>query len=162
MFIEVKDSDLIKTVAKLAAEIWTEHYTPIIGKDQVEYMLEKFQSQAAITEQINQGCQYFLIKDNRDFAGYFAIQPKQDELFLSKFYVKPSCQGRGLGRKSLNFIEEIALEKGFTKITLTVNKHNTKSIKIYEKLGFKNAGPLTTDIGNGFVMDDYKLKKILE
>ena len=30
-----------------------------------------------------------------------------------------------------------------------------------EKLGFKNVGPLVTDIGNGFVMDDYQMEKAL-
>ena len=42
-----------KTISVLAKNIWTEHYTPIIGLDQVNYMLEKFQSEIAIQNQIN-------------------------------------------------------------------------------------------------------------
>ena len=41
-------------VADLAKEIWTEHYTPIIGWQQVEYMLEKFQSATEIENQIKE------------------------------------------------------------------------------------------------------------
>jgi RimJ/RimL family protein N-acetyltransferase len=40
-----------------------------------------------------------------------------------------------------------------------VNKNNVNSIKVYEKLGFKKTGPVIQDIGNGFVMDDYKMEK---
>lgn len=42
---------------------------------------------------------------------------------------------------------------------LTVNKNNVKAIRAYEKTGFKNIGSLVQDIGNGFVMDDYKMEQ---
>ena len=34
----------IQEISNLASVIWHEHFTPIIGIQQVEYMLEKFQS----------------------------------------------------------------------------------------------------------------------
>lgn len=47
-------------IAGLAGEIWREHYTPIIGAAQVEYMLEKFQSADRIySDIINDGYVYF-------------------------------------------------------------------------------------------------------
>ena len=42
----------IQRTAETAREIWTQHFTPIIGAEQVEYMLEKFQSDRAIRNQI--------------------------------------------------------------------------------------------------------------
>ena len=48
----VTNPDQIKAIVEMAKEIWTEHYTPIIGKDQVDYMLDKFQSNDAISGQI--------------------------------------------------------------------------------------------------------------
>ena len=47
-----------KQISKLATRIWFEHYTPIIGEDQVIYMLNKYQSVDAITEQISSGQEY--------------------------------------------------------------------------------------------------------
>ena len=44
MFEEVKDRQAIDTLVQLAREIWTEHYTPIIGAEQVEYMLRHMHS----------------------------------------------------------------------------------------------------------------------
>lgn len=50
----LSQSDIAQT-ADLAREIWTDHFTPIIGSAQVEYMLEKFQSPDAMTRQISGG-----------------------------------------------------------------------------------------------------------
>ena len=96
------------------------------------------------------------------YIGYAAVQPKEDELFLSKLYIKASQRGRGYGRKVVEFLEGMARNKGLDKITLTVNKNNLDTIKAYEKFGFENLGPVVMDIGGGFVMDDYKMAKQIE
>ena len=42
----------LKVIEKLAHDIWNEHYIPIIGKTQVDYMLDKFQNVDAMLLQI--------------------------------------------------------------------------------------------------------------
>lgn len=163
MLIEiVSDNNQIKIIEVLASEIWNEYFTPIIGKTQVDYMLEKFQSTKAITEQIENGFSYYLIKINDDFIGYLAVLPKENELFLSKFYIKSAERNKGYGGRAVLYLEELANETGLGKISLTVNRHNSASIKAYEKFGFKNIGEVVQDIGNGFVMDDFKMEKIIK
>jgi hypothetical protein len=49
----------IDAVASLAHDIWIQHYVPIIGQEQTDYMLAKFQSEPAISRQIADGHQYF-------------------------------------------------------------------------------------------------------
>jgi len=159
MFIEVLSEEQIKIVESLAEEIWTEHYVPIIGKEQVDYMLDRFQSKQSISDQIRSGFLYFLIKEDNQFIGYIGVQQKGDELFLSKIYIKSSERGKGHGKKAIQFIERLAKEKGVRKIALTVNKNNRGAIKAYEKLGFKNLGSLIQEIGNGFIMDDFRMEK---
>jgi GNAT superfamily N-acetyltransferase len=158
MFIPATSYKQTAIVESLAREIWTEHYTPIIGGDQVAYMLAHFQSQQAITDQIRAGAQYFLIEENDEFIGYFAVEPKGKELLLSKIYVKHARRGKGYGRKAVHFVGKLARERHLARIVLTVNKNNP-SVNVYEKLGFKNTGALVQDIGGGFVMDDYKMEK---
>ena len=58
----VDNINAITQVSKLAKNIWNEHYLPIIGNEQVLYMLEKFQSQDAIKQQIDRGSKYYIIK----------------------------------------------------------------------------------------------------
>ena len=155
----VTESDQIAQVKALAFEIWHEHFTAIIGKAQVDYMLEKYQSKAAIAEQIKNGFLYFLIESNNSYVGYFSVRPEEPHLLLSKFYITSKERGRGLGRSALGFIEKLAIEKGAGKISLTVNKYNSATIEAYKRLGFEIIDSMVLDIGNGFVMDDYRMEK---
>ncbi len=146
-------------IAELATLIWTEHYTPIIGPAQVAYMLSKFQSVAAIKNQIKEGHEYFIIYHDDAPAGYFSYCKKKESLFLSKIYVLLSIRGMGIGKACISIIEQKAIELECHSISLTVNKNNTGSIKAYEKMGFENKGSLFQYIGNGFAMDDYIMEK---
>ncbi len=161
LFVPVSTEQQAEMVGTLAREIWTEHYTPIIGKEQVEYMLERFQSEEAILRQITLGILYFLITSGEELVGYIALHPRSDELFLSKIYVRADQRGRGYGKKAVQLAETLAHARHLKKIVLTVNKNNIDSIKAYERMGFKNTGSLIQDIGNGFVMDDYKMEKTI-
>lgn len=158
---EVKGKEDVKQVEELADEIWTQHYTPIIGSDQVRYMLENFQSFEAIVKQMSEGMNYFLMDFQGEPVGYMASKPDDEDLFLSKIYVLSGMRGKGIGGYAMNFLANMAREQGFRHMTLTVNKNNTDSIRAYQKMGFVNLGPLETDIGNGFIMDDYLMKKKL-
>jgi GNAT superfamily N-acetyltransferase len=145
-------------IEALAREIWPRHYTPIIGEAQVAYMLDEFQSKRAVLEQLAGGTLYYLIQSAQSQSiGYLALVHRPQELFLSKLYLLPSERGKGYSRQAMGFIRAAAREKGLSKITLTVHKQNP-SVKVYERLGFGIIGPLMTDIGHGFVMDDYRME----
>ena len=162
MFVEVTSREQINIVEALAGEIWTEHYIPIIGRDQVEYMLDRFQSSEAISHQIeSEGYRYFLMEEKGKYIGYMSVQIRGSELFLSKIYVVGRLRGKGFGKKAVRFLEDFAANFHLRKIALTVNKNNKESIAAYEKMGFTNLGPVVQDIGNGFIMDDFRMEKIV-
>lgn len=160
-FIQAKDQKSFELIARLASTIWKEHYTPIIGTDQVAYMLNKFQSAEAIAAQVKKGIQYYLIFHLSKPAGYLAFEKQGEELFLSKIYVSKDLRGKGIGKAAMDFVLREGRFMECKQISLTVNKHNTGSIKAYEKLGFQNLGGIVQDIGKGFVMDDFLLIKPL-
>ncbi|MDR1692720.1 MAG: GNAT family N-acetyltransferase [Oscillospiraceae bacterium] len=153
-------------ISALAGEIWREHYTPLIGEEQVAYMLIKYQSPKQIVEDIrSHNYTYFTAKrvKTEDLVGYCACQPREGHLFLSKIYVRSDHRGNGISR---SFLEEaIALcRRVYTldRIRLTVNKHNGTAITVYKKWGFTVADSVKTDIGEGFFMDDYVMELRLE
>lgn len=149
----------IQDTARLAQMIWREHFTPIIGEKQVDYMLDKFQSAPAIAEQIRQGYLYFaLMSDNRQI-GYTAFRIDDDVLFLSKLYIQKEFRGRGYARIVLDKAEETAKKNTKPVVRLTCNKNNANSLAVYKKLGFLTVREEKTDIGSGFFMDDYILEK---
>jgi RimJ/RimL family protein N-acetyltransferase len=154
------DQDLV-LIEEMAKIIWHEHYTPIIGAEQVVYMLEKFQSAAAMRSQMENGYQYFLIIKEESPVGYLSFIKKGEELFLSKIYILREERGQGTGRLAFQFTETKARENHCKKIGLTVNKNNLDSINAYESAGFQNIGTLVQDIGNGFVMDDFAMEKLI-
>ena len=151
-----------KRIEQLAGVIWREHYIPITGEGQVEHMLEKYQSASAISNQVKDGFQYFIIYCNEIPTGYLSIKKENDKLFLSKIYVLKEYRGNKIGKMAMLFIEDKAKGMNCSKVVLTVNKNNTNSILAYERLGFKNLGSVVKDIGKGFVMDDYKMEKHLQ
>ncbi|MDA7962830.1 MAG: GNAT family N-acetyltransferase [Gammaproteobacteria bacterium] len=157
MFTEVSTEADIDAVAVLANEIWREHYEPIIGLAQVEYMLEKFQSAAAIAAQIAEEgfCYYLIGADGDGDVGYLGFQREGAVMFLSKLYVKKSARGQGYGARAVEFLRGLAREQGMEKIRLTVNKGNALAIAAYERAGFTRTGELVIDIGGGYVMDDF-------
>jgi GNAT superfamily N-acetyltransferase len=151
----------IEQIATLARRIWTQHYVPIIGAAQVEYMLQRFQSATAIKQQIDEGHEYFSICMNAgdDAVGYMDVvaQPASGKLFLSKLYVSDDARGNGLGRQLFDHALALARQRRLSTLWLTVNKFNP-SLQIYLRWGMVNAGSIVKEIGYGFVMDDYQLE----
>lgn len=161
--LEVRELCHIKRISLLAENIWYEHYVPIIGKAQVDYMVPKFQSEAAISNQIEEGMRYFIVYNSQEDIGYFAIDIviENSSLFISKFYIAKEFRGQGVARACLSYMENICRKNRLDLLWLTVNKYNNNSIRAYEKMGFNRTKELVADIGSGYVMDDYKMEKRL-
>lgn len=166
MSLQIKKAETekdIEQIATAAAEIWEEHYITIISREQIDYMVERFQSKEAITDQIEkEGYGYYLLLDQGVIAGFISIKIEEKEipsLFLSKFYIRKECRGKGFGKAAMGFLEAVCKENKLKKIWLTVNRNNSNSINIYEKFGFKKIRTQVNDIGNGFVMDDFVMER---
>lgn len=156
----VRTEQQILEAAALAHEIWREHYASILSPDQIEYMLQNLQSPAAIRKQIGNGYEYYLISSVGIAVGYVALlmnDPAPD-MFLSKFYLRKDVRGKGYGKAALEKIDDIAAAAKQKTMWLTVNRNNP-TVKVYEALGFKTEGTQITDIGGGYVMDDYIMRR---
>ena len=153
--IPVTNMELVYSLVPVAEEIWREHYIPIIGEQQVEYMLEKFLSAEALVEQINSGYEYFLLSYDYTFAGFAGIKEEGGKLFLSKLYLYNEFRGKGIASYMFQKFVEICKMRELDKIWLTCNRHNTNSYEVYKHLGFVTVREEKADIGEGFVMDDF-------
>lgn len=140
----------VEELSAVAYEVWRESYAGIVPREQVEYMLDKFQSPAALMEQIQAGYHYYFLIYNGKISGYAGIRQDPDCLFLSKLYVLADFRERGIASYA---VQEIA--KMGRPIRLTVNRGNQRAISAYKKIGFIAVKEQQADIGDGFVMDDY-------
>lgn len=146
----------LEELSKLAAEIWHEYWIDLLSEEQIEYMLEKFQSKNAIEEQItNEKYAYFYIISRGRIVGYTGLCVKNDYLFISKFYIKKEFRNKGYGGRAFELMIKYAKMSARYKLRLTVNKNNKKTIRTYTNWGFRKIESVVVDIGNGFVMDDY-------
>ena len=153
----------LRKVAELADEIWHECFVGIISEGQINYMVEKFQSLPAMTDQIDrQGYSYFAVYDDGELCGYTAVKPEEDSrFFLSKLYLCKDKRGMGIASQMLEKVFGEARFLGKKSVYLTVNKHNDHAVAVYEKVGFRKVEEAVTDIGSGYVMDDFIMEYTL-
>ena len=159
--IPVSHPETTARVAELDRDIWVEHYRNIIHPAQIQYMLDRFQSPQAIAQQMaSDDFRYYLINHLDEDVGYFALVPNTpppEGVFLSKIYIRRHARRKGLGKIALDFAITWTRLAGGSYLWLTVNKNNTASIAWYLRRGFVNEGSVVSDIGGGYVMDDYKM-----
>lgn len=152
--LSLTDKNAIKEMSAMATEIVREHFDPIIGKAQNDYMIEKFQTEDAIRDQLEHGYQYYFVYDAGGRIGFLAFYPRENAMYLSKLYLYKEKRGKGYSRQMLDFVVENARKTGLSSIELNVNRNNS-AIYAYEKLGFKVIRTEKNDIGAGYFMDDY-------
>ena len=161
-FAKITSDSNLQKLAILASAIWHEAFANILTLEQIDYMIEKFQSFEAIKTAIDKNnYEYFFISDETGITGYTGIQEADGKLFLSKIYIAKEKRGQKLASKAFDFIETLARKRNLKSIWLTVNRNNTHAIEVYKSKGFSIICTQVTDIGNGFVMDDYVFEKNL-
>lgn len=161
-FIKINNDSDIQKLAVLADKIWHEAFSGILTVEQINYMLEKFQSFEALKNVIEKkGYEYFFICDGDEIVGYTGLQETGGKLFLSKLYISKQSRGKKIASRTFDFIEEFAEKRNLKSIWLTVNRNNTHAIEVYKAEGFEVVREQKTDIGNGFVMDDFVFDKNL-
>lgn len=149
-------------ISALAREIWYPHYSAIISRAQIEYMLAQRYDPEVIRGELARGDAWWdklLVNDlMTGFASCFLTETP-GEMKLDKLYVHHDHQRKGYGGMLLDRVLGIARAHGCTTLMLAVNKHNQTAIAAYTKYGFRIAESVVKDIGGGFVMDDYIMVK---
>ena len=149
-------------LAVYAEKLWHSAYDSLIGKAQVDYMTETIQSTGNIRRQMREeGYEYFFIVRDGVRIGYSGLCFEEKRLFLSKLYLEERMRGKGIGGEVLAEILSLAAARGKRSVYLTVNKGNVRAVRAYEKAGFVRIRSEVTDIGGGFVMDDYVYEHVL-
>lgn len=150
----------ISVIQSIGVECYRVTYPPILGDQQVEYMLNKFYTLSSLEEQMTNGHIFLISSENRKdlgFASYNLIDPELGNYQLQKLYVLPEAQGSGLGRFLIESVMDICKKNGGKTLSLNVNRYND-ALSFYQKLGFSVRENVDIDIGNGYFMNDYVMK----
>jgi len=160
---EAKPTDF-PVIREIAYTTWPGTYGAILSKEQLEYMLEKFYSDATLNDNLIQNNHHFLLaKENENclgFASYEANYLGEKIVRLHKIYLLPESQGKGAGKLLISEIEKIACQLNQSAISLNVNRYNN-AFDFYIKLGFKCIGEEDVELDYGYLMEDFKMLKKL-
>lgn len=161
-FIPISSDEEIARLAQMADEIWHEYWPGTLSYAQVDYMVEKFQSIPAITNDIHRrGYEYWILESEGNAVGYTGGCEEKDsgKFFISKIYLFASERGKGYASQAIRFYEEICESRNLSAVYLTVNKYNELGIRAYVAKGFEVIDSVVNSIGEGFVMDDFIMEK---
>jgi ribosomal protein S18 acetylase RimI-like enzyme len=163
-FKPIRECDFA-SVATLAKTIWREHYTTIISREQIEYMLAGRFTPENLQKYVRADDRWMeTVRLDSSLIGYcsYALSTTPREMKLEQLYLLPAFHGRGIGRSMLDRAEQQCRLKDCNLLMLQVNKHNEKAIRAYNRAGYRVRGEAVVDIGNGFVMDDFIMEKHLQ
>ncbi|MEG0760257.1 Ribosomal protein S18 acetylase RimI [Chryseobacterium piscicola] len=156
----------IPLIQDLAKRSWENAYADILSQEQMHFMLNTMYSEAEISEHLkNPNYHYYLVFDEvlnlfDGFLGYENHYENQTTK-LHRIYLVPESKGKGLGKKTLEFLNKKVKESGDSRIILNVNKYNSAQ-KFYQSQGYKIYDEGVFDIGNGYVMDDFLMEILLK
>ena len=154
----------LPAISELAGVIWRACYPGIITSEQIDYMLARMYSLDVLRDEIrSQGIRYDLLLVDGKPAGFASYGPTSESgvIKLHKLYLLAEMHGRGLGSRLLQQVEHEVRAGAGSRLILSVNKRNARAIAAYQRNGFVTADSVVTDIGGGFVMDDYIMAKEL-
>jgi diamine N-acetyltransferase len=155
-----KDIPLINQLGKAT---FYPTYLPFIAAAQVDYMFHKMYDEDSLRQQMQERGDIFIIAFEAEKAlGFAAYQLNYNpaETKLHKLYVLPQIQTKGVGKALMIGVEEQARQQGQQSLLLNVNRYN-KAVGFYSKLGYSIFREDDIDIGNGFFMNDFEMKKCL-
>ncbi|GBU08812.1 N-acetyltransferase [Bacteroidales bacterium] len=152
-------------IKEIAYDTWPDTFGGILSEQQISYMLVMMYDLESLAHQTEVlGHQFILLKEQIDgqdkYWGYAAyeLNCKEDTCKIHKIYLLPKCQGMGFGKRLLGYVEKESNINKNKFLTLNVNKYN-KAVDFYLKYGFQIVGEEEIDIGNGFLMEDYVMRK---
>ncbi len=153
----------IPFIGPFAQRIWREYYASIIGADQIEHMLRARYDEADLKPYIDASDRSFdVLRLASVIAGFLRCRRLDARtLKIEEIYLDAPHRGAGLGALMLDHAQTRARNWDLKSLTLFVNKRNDAAVRAYLRNGFTICDSIVTDIGNGFVMDDFQMAKQL-
>lgn len=159
MRIEKADIKDLDRIINLAEQTWFVTYAKILSIKQSNFMFSKMYNKDALIENYNSGSEFYIISQNIDL-GFMELVSKNNVLKISKIYVLQGNQKKGIGRGLINHAIKIAQSKTKSKVTLNVNRNNSAKL-FYLKNNFTITKEVDIEIGNGYLMEDYVMERLI-
>jgi glutathione S-transferase len=111
------------------------HYVPRIGKPPGP-MLDDYARRIA-------DAQTWVLEDGGSIVGVLVLEEAEASLLLDNIAVLPECQGKGHGRRLLQFAETEARRRGIEEIHLYTHALMAENIALYRRIGYAETRRIT-------------------
>lgn len=146
--------DIIRTTC-LANRIFGQHFSQLMPRPQIDYILDTYNSFNTINERITTGGYryYNIVCDSRP-AGFFAFVPRLGEAVeITEIGVIKKQRGKGCCKKALGFIVSKAKEGGARTVKIKIDKKNETALNAFKALGMQEIGEEQTKLMGDFFIE---------
>lgn len=125
---------------RVLVETWHDTYDLLLGPEKVTEITGRWHAIETLAEQIGSPGASFLVAEHLDrLIGHaFAREAQPGVLFLSRLYVLPPGQRRGVGARLMGAVVE--RHPGAARMRLNVEAENVKGVAFYHRHGFVVVG----------------------
>ena len=145
--VERAKSEDVDSIKRVLSETWMDTYADHLPRSTIEYVTTNWHDPNMLRSQIENPGDYFAVaKDEGNVTGLVTVvSVGQNELYLTRLYVHPQHQRRGIGTDLLN--AALAAYPDAKTIRLEVEQHNTKGLSFWRKQKFVEVGTRIEQIG---------------
>lgn len=123
------DAEPMAAVLREAFSMYREHYTP-------EAFVVVTPAAVEIAARFDEGPQW-VAEIGSDIIGTVSVTVEDGDLYVRSMAVAPRAQGRGVGHRLLNAIDEYAVTTDRTRIFLYTTYFSAGAKEMYEKHGYE-------------------------
>jgi diamine N-acetyltransferase len=84
----------------------------------------------------------WLIQQDKQAVGYivltfgYSLEYRGRDAMIDEFYIRETYRGQGVGKKTIQFIENVCQDLGIQAVHLEVERENQNAQKLYRQAGF--------------------------
>ena len=151
-----------ESIIEIANTTWPQTYGEILSAEQLAFMLDLFYTEKALDKNRREGQIFLIVMCSNKAVAFASYQNNFDEntTHIHKIYVLPEMHKRGIGAMLMTEIEKRSKAFGDQFLSLNVNRYNNAK-DFYTRLDFEVVREIDIEIGNGYLMEDFIMKKAL-
>jgi ribosomal-protein-alanine N-acetyltransferase len=135
----VPESEIFSSASLLMATMRAQDVEEVVAIENQAYPFPW--SRGNFLDSLNSGYDAWVMRElDVQIAGYFLAMPVVDEMHLLNITVRPTLQGKKLGRLLLNKVITLAREAKMQSILLEVRPSNPRALAFYQHVGFEQIG----------------------
>lgn len=159
MNVRHAEAEDIGKIQKVAMESWQDTYSGLIPEETITEIIDSWYDREDLEQQVKDPI-FYVAEEDGEIVGFVHASVKEEKAHLHRLYLRPECQGQGIGTELYERAEEEAADLGAEVIRLEVMSENEKGTGFYRSKGFGEEKEEAIDLNEKEVMQKVMVKEI--